>query len=159
MDSGVKSAIVTAAAAIIAASIRIVAAAVNHILTTRQKRNDELRQRKIEQYKALLAAISDLAVLGLNDETDTKYASAFNMIALTAPQSVINALLDFHDEIQVSNPNRSLQRHNELLKKLVLEIRRSLELPFRDDPNTFRYQLAGGPQGRTLPKPQNELVR
>lgn len=144
MDSGVKIAVISAAAAVISASVGVIAATVSHILNVRQKRSDELRQRKLEHYKALLSGLSDLAVFGLNDETNAKYASAFNTIALTAPQSVIVALLDFHDEIKISNPNRSIQKHDELLTKLVLEIRRSLELPFEDDPKIFRYALAGG---------------
>lgn len=150
MDAGVKVAIISAAAAVISASFGIIVVAVTHFLNVRQKRMDELRQRKLEHYKELLSAISNTAIHGLNEETGARYSSAINTIALTAPQSVIKALLEYHDEIKVTNPNRSIQRHNQLLTKLVLEIRRSLELPFQDDPETFEYRLAGGPKSRVL---------
>lgn len=103
-----------------------------------------MRQRKTEHYRELLSSISDLAVKGLNDETQARYATASNTIALIAPQQVIAALADFQGEIDISNPKRSLERHDELLTKLVLAIRHSLELPFEDDPSTFRFRLVGG---------------
>ncbi len=59
-------------------------------------------------------------------------------------RSVIKALFEFQDQIHVSNQNPSPQRHDELLSKLLLEIRRSLELPFKDDPEEFHLRLIGG---------------
>jgi hypothetical protein len=49
----------------------------------------------------------------------------------------------FHDEIKISNPNRTQEGHDERLNELVLAIRESLELPFPDDPSTFRVHLVG----------------
>jgi len=80
----------------------------------------------------------------LSDETQARYATASNTIALIAPQKVIAALDEFQQEIDISNPKRSPVRHDELLTKLVLELRRSLELPFEDDVSTFRFRLVGG---------------
>src|SRR5437660_4462260 len=137
MNGSIQVAIITAAASIIVA-------AVSFILTTRQKRSDELRQRKMEHYRELLSSISDLAVKGLSDETQARYATASNTIALIASQKVIAALDEFQQEIAISNPKRSLVRHDELLTKLVLELRRSLELPFERDVSTFRFRLVVG---------------
>jgi hypothetical protein len=136
MDKGVQIAIISAAAS-------IVVAALSFVFNTRQKRQDEIQQRKVKHYQELLSALSDLAVHGLNDDTNARYATAFNTIALIAPQRVIEALSEFQDEIKMSNQNKSHQRHDELLTKLLLEIRHSLELPFDDNPSTFRFRLIG----------------
>lgn len=95
-------------------------------------------------YTELLTSISDLAVLGLNEETQGRFARAVNTIGLTAPQEVIEALLDFTAEIQVSKLDRTQDRHDQLLNTLLLRIRKSLDLPFTDDPETFRFRLLGG---------------
>ena len=98
----------------------------------------------MERYSELLASISDLVVYELNEKTQARYSSAFNTIALTAPLAVIKALSEFQDHTHVSNKNPSRQRHDELLSKLVFEMRRSLELPFQDDLEDFHLRLIGG---------------
>jgi hypothetical protein len=145
MNTGVEVAIISAAASIIVA-------AVSWVVTARQKRADELRKLKMERYSELLASISDLVVYGLNEKTQARYSSAFNTIALTAPQTVIKALFEFQDHIHVSNQNPSPQRHDELLSKLIFEIRSSLDLPFKDDPEEFHLRLIGG-----FKEPNNRL--
>jgi hypothetical protein len=145
MNTGVEVAIISAAASIIVA-------AVSWVVTARQKRADELRKLKMERYSELLASISDLVVYELNEKTQARYSSAFNTIALTAPQPLIKALFEFQDHIHVSNKNRSHERHDELLSKLLFEMRRSLELPFQDDPEDFHLRLIGG-----LKEPNNRL--
>lgn len=130
--------------AIVSAAGSVVVAALTFWLNTIQKRRDDLRQRKVERYQELLEAISDLAVHGTDDKTNARYATAVNTIGLTAPQFVIEALLAFQDEISVANKNQSKERHDALLSRLVLEMRRSLEFPLDDNPATFRFKLVGG---------------
>jgi hypothetical protein len=130
--------------AVLGASASVVIAALTYVLTARQARLDILRQRKIERYTALLTAISDLGIQGFNPSTAERFATAANSIVLVAPQSVVEALMRFHDETRLSNPDKSLERHDQLLLELVLELRKSLDLPFRDDRVTFRYHLIGG---------------
>jgi hypothetical protein len=140
IDISVQVAIISAAASIFVASISV-------ILATRQKQAEDLRQRKLEHYKLLLSAISDLVLYESNEnawnEANNKFASAANTIAMVAPQSVITALMAFHDEVKFSNPNHSPERHDQLLIELLLKIRRSLDLPFKDDPTTFTFHLIG----------------
>jgi hypothetical protein len=130
--------------AIVSVAGSILVAALTFWLNAFQKRRDDLRQRKVERYQELLVAISDLAVRGTDEETNARYATAVNTIGLTAPQFVIEALLAFQDEISVANQRPSKERHDALLSRLVLEMRRSLELPLDDDPATFRFRLVGG---------------
>jgi len=123
-------------------------AAVTFLLNSRQTRRDELQQRKLESYTELLSALSDLAVTGLDEHTNRRYATAVNTIGLTAPQYVIEALLAFADEIRVSNRNRSPERHDQLLSALIFQMRRSLEPPFSDDVTSFGFRLVGGGPGQ-----------
>ena|SRR3972149_2817421 len=130
--------------AIISACASIVVAALSFALNKRAERKAALQQRKVTHYQELLNALSDLAVDGTDKEkANQRFANAVNTIALVAPQYVIEALMRFHDEVKFSNPNKSQEGHDRALKELLLAIRKSLELPFRDDPQTFDFHLIG----------------
>lgn len=130
--------------AVISASASVIVAAVSYVLHQRAERRTSLQQRKIIHYQDLLNALSDLAVDGTDkNKANQRFASAANTIALVAPQYVIDALMEFHDEVKFSNPNKSVEGHDRALKKLLLAIRKSLELPFKDDPQNFNFHLIG----------------
>jgi len=130
--------------AIISASASIVVAALSFALNKRAERKAALQERKLAHYQELLNALSDLAVDGINkEEANQRFAQAVNTIALVAPQHVIKALMQFHDEVKFSNPNQSHEGHDRALKTLLLAIRKSSDLPFRDDPSTFDFHLIG----------------
>jgi hypothetical protein len=134
----------TISVAIITASTSIIVAAITFILTKRAERKDVLQQRKLAHYQELLSAISDLAIDDVDKEkANLKFARSVNTIALVAPQDVISALMTFHDEIKFSNHNRTLEKHDRLLKELLLAMRKSLELPFHDNPSSFDFHLIG----------------
>jgi hypothetical protein len=133
----------TITVAIIAGAASIVVAALSFWLTKRAERRDALQQRKLEHYRELLMAISDLAVDGIDkEEANQRFARAANIIALVAPPKVITALMAFHDEVKFSNPNRSAEGHDRKLKELLVAIRWSLALPFEDEP--FDFHFIGG---------------
>lgn len=114
------------------------------VLTKIAERRDVLQQRKLSHYQELLSAISDLAIDDVDkDQANLNFSRAVNTIALVAPQEVISALMEFHSEIKHSNPNRSLEAHDQKLRTLLLKMRKSLELPFKDDPKTFNFHLIG----------------
>ena len=130
--------------AIISASASIIVAALSFALNKRAERKAALQQRKVAHYQELLNSLSDLAVDWTDKEkANQRFANAANTIALVAPQYVIETLMQFHDEVKFSNPNRSQEGHDRALKELLLAIRKSLELPFRDDPQTFDFHLIG----------------
>ena len=134
----------TVIVAIIGAAASVIVASLSFWLTKRAERRDALQQRKLEHYRELLLAISDLAVDGTNKEqANQRFARAANTIVLVAHPRVINALMAFHDEVKFSNPNRTAEGHDRKLKDLLLAIRASLELPFVDDPDTFDFHLIG----------------
>lgn len=130
--------------AIITASASIVIAALTFVMTKRAERKDVLQQRKLSHYQELLSAISDLAIDDIDkDEANLRFAKAVNTIALVAPQNVITELMNFHDEIKFSNTEKTLEKHDQKLKNLLLSMRKSLELPFKDDPKSFNFHLVG----------------
>ena len=71
---------------------------------------------------------------------------------------MIQSLFDFHEEVSLLNENRSLEGHNDKLTKLVLELRHSLELPFKDNEETFHFRLVGGHRLEGKSDCQLELV-
>lgn len=130
--------------AIITASASIVIAALTFVMTKRAERKDILQQRKLSHYQELLSAISDLAIDQVDkDEANLKFAKSVNTIALVAPQNVISELMDFHDYVKFSNPEQTADGHDKKLKNLLLAMRKSLELPFKDDPKSFNFHLVG----------------
>jgi len=137
MDHTVQVAIVTAAAS-------IVVAVVSFVLNKRAQRQDAIQDRKLAHYEKLLSAISDLAVDGTDkEEANQQFAHTVNTIALVAPQHVISALMDFHDEVRFTNPNRTNEGSQHKLRTLLLEMRKSMNLPFKDNPETFNFHLVG----------------
>jgi hypothetical protein len=121
------------------------------------QRLDQLRERKLERYQELLSAISDLADRSQDQEAARRrFAAAANTIVLVAPPEVVNAVMDFHDETCASNRERTQERHDRLLKALILRLRRSLDLPFADDETDLNFHLVGthidgGEEGRPTP--------
>lgn len=137
MDSAIFVALITTAGSILVASL-------SFYLTKRSQLEMDRQQNKVNHYKVLLSSLSDLATDGMDkDEANRKFALASNTVALVAPQSVITALMEFHDEVKFSNPNRSVNKHDELLVKLLLQIRKDIGVSGRDDNKTFNFHLIG----------------
>jgi len=130
--------------AIISASASLVVAAVTFYLTKKHELSVQWRTEKLNHYRVLLSALSDLAVDGTDkDDANRRFALAVNTIALAAPQDVISALMAFHDEVKFSNPDKSPKRHDELLKEVMLAVRRDIGLAKGDDAHQFNFHLIG----------------
>jgi hypothetical protein len=132
------------AVAIITASASIVIAALTFFLTKKHELSVQWRGEKLNHYKVLFSALSDLAVDGTNkDDANKRFALAVNTISLAAPQFVINALMAYHDEIKFSNQNKSPERHDKLLNELLMAVRSDIGLAKGDDVATFNFHLIG----------------
>jgi hypothetical protein len=130
--------------AIIGASGSILVAALTFVLTKWHQLKVEWQHEKLNHYKVLLSSLSDLAVDGTDKrEANMRFALAANTIALVAPQYVIAALMAFHDAVKYSNPNKSPEEHDRLLKELLLAIRRDIGLATKDNRETFHFHLIG----------------
>ena len=130
--------------AIITTSGSILVAALTFYLTKLHQLKVEWQHEKLNHYKVLLSSLSDLAVDGTDKrDANMRFALAANTIAVVAPQYVIAALMAFHEEVKFSNPNKSPETHDRLLKELLLAIRRDIGLATKDDPGTFNFHFIG----------------
>jgi hypothetical protein len=130
--------------AVITASGSILVAALTFYLTKRNELAVQLRNEKLNHYKVLFSALSDLAVDGTNkDDANMRFALAANTISLAAPQYVITTLMAFHDEVKFSNKEKSQSTHDKLLKELILSVRKDIGLAKNDNSETFNFHLIG----------------
>jgi hypothetical protein len=134
MDTPVTVAIISAAAA-------VVVPAVSFYLTKRKERAADWQKYKFEQYRDFLTSVSGIVGTDSTPEGNQRFAVACNALHLLASQQVLAALHDFQDEIGISNPHRSDERHDALLSRLVWEIRNDLGMPHTGDINDFRARL------------------
>jgi hypothetical protein len=136
----------SAITATIAALSSVVAAFVSYHFSRKREIEADWRNQRLTQYRELLSSLSDAAIHGINsNKAQERFANAFNTIALVAPQPDLNRLLEFHDEIRFGNPDPSRDRHDELLTRLVFEIRRDMHIRPKDDVESFRFRLIGKP--------------
>ena len=124
----------------------VILACLTYFFTKTLQAKTEWQKEKMNHYKVLLAAISDLAGDERNKEDANKrFALAVNTICLVAPQTVVTALMKFHDEIKMSNKNKTIEKHDRLLIELLLAIRKDIGVSSNDSEKTFSFHLVGGP--------------
>lgn len=136
-------------AAIISALALIVASAATIFLTKQKEREAEWRQKKLTYYEEFFGAASGIVGETSPPDTKVRFATAVNNLHLIGSHGVIVALHAFCDEIAISNPDRSKDRHDELWSRLVWEIRNDLDDPPTKKPEGFSARLwASGIPGR-----------
>jgi L-asparaginase/Glu-tRNA(Gln) amidotransferase subunit D len=131
----------TIVAALIASFGGIAVAGATYWFTKQRERDAEWRKEKLEHYKAFVLALGGTIAGESTAEGQRLFARACNNLNLVAPQAVIEALGEFRQEITVSNPSKSMARHDALLAKLFYEIRRDLRIAPSDQAETFRIGL------------------
>ncbi len=140
------------ATAIIAASGAILLAGATYWFTKKREREAELRREKLEHYKDFVASLSGIISGEATAEAQRAFARACNKLNLIAPQTVLAALQAFQQEIKVTNSGRSNERHDELMSKLLYEIRKDLGVTPADTESSFRVGLwASGVPPRAEP--------
>ncbi len=152
MSDGIIVASITAAASILGAAI-------TYMLTKRHERVAQWQNDKLNHYKVLFSALSDISVDETDKQAHRNLALAVNTIALVAPQYVIKALMALHDEAKYTNVQKSADRYDELLKSLLLAVRKDIGRAKGDEAETFVFHLMGGPIPKQLPANQKEKIR
>jgi hypothetical protein len=132
--SGVLTSAISAAAAFLIA-------VAGYLFTKQKEREAEWRKEKLAYYKEFVDSLSGTIAGETTAQGQVRFARACNNILLFAPYAVIAALDRFHDETRVSNPAKSLERHDSLLSQLFLEIRRDIGVTPNDDAASFRIHL------------------
>ena len=110
--------------------------------TKSKEREAELRKEKFEYYKKFIESINETIEGDKTPDGNLKFAKASNNLMLMAPQSVIEALNQFRDEISISNSAHStLENHDRLLSTLMYEIRKDLKISPKDKKDQLRIKL------------------
>ena len=129
------------ATAIIATAGALVLAAATYWFTKKGERDAELRKEKLEHYKEFTLSLSGIISEESTPEGQKAFSIACNKLNLVAPQSVLQALQAFQVEIKISNPNKSLEKHDELMSRLFYEMRKDLGIVPEDEEANFKIGL------------------
>jgi hypothetical protein len=127
--------------AIISAPAAVVVPAISFYLAKRKERQAEWLRYKFEIYKELVQSLSGIVGTDATAEGNRRFAAACNTLHLIASQGVLEALHSFQDETRVSNPDKSDERHDELLARLEWEIREDLRIPHNPALDQFKARL------------------
>ena len=103
-------------AVISAAAAAVVAPAISSYLTKKKERE-------------CVTALGGIVGTDSTPDGNRRFAVSCNTLHLIASKDVITALHEFQDEIRDSNPNKSRVRHDELLSRLIWDIRADLRIP------------------------------
>jgi hypothetical protein len=127
--------------AIISASAAAIVPAGIFYLTKRKERQADWQRYKFDLYKELVQSLSGIVEGDSEPDGHRRFASACNTVHLIASKGVIEALRDYQDEIRVSNADRSDRRHNELLSRLLWEIREDAGILCNPPADEFHVRL------------------
>jgi hypothetical protein len=119
----------------------VIAVALTYWTTKRREREAEWRKEKLSYYKAFIESLSGIVQGDATPEGHRLYARATNNLLLFAPQAVVEALNAFRDETRISNPSRSIAKHNKMLATLLLAIRHDVGVVPPDNAVTFNPVL------------------
>jgi hypothetical protein len=118
----------------------VIVAALGYYFTKQKDREADWRKYKYEQYKEFMVSMS--GILGMNSTADDRrrFPSACNAHYLIGSKGVIHAL----DPLLVAvadNSNLPKDKHDELLSKLLWEIRQDVGIPGTPDASEFSARL------------------
>ncbi|MGZ8961990.1 MAG: hypothetical protein ACXW1P_11190 [Methylophilaceae bacterium] len=119
----------------------LLTAVVTYWFTKKREREAEWRKEKLAYYKVFVDSLSGIVDGDSTSQGQLVFARASNNLLLFAPQSVIESLDRFRDEISVSNKNRSQEQHDKFLSSLLSEIRKDIGISPPDDMSTFTARL------------------
>lgn len=133
--------------AIISASASILVAAFTFYFTKRYQTNSEWKKEKLEHYRKLLFALSDLAIDGKDkDQANQEFSEYCNTICLVASQEVIHKLMTLHDFLKLPIEKRNADIEPKLINQLMIEIRKDIGLTKKDNIQEFNFHLIGKKQ-------------
>lgn len=134
--------------ALLTAATAITVASLTYHFGKRREREAEWRRLKLDHYKEFVSALSGAAgERAATPANQVRMSDAFNAMILVAPPGVLRALYAFHDEIRITNPSRSIQRHDETLNMLMTAIRRDVH-PTPPDDAGIAFRLLDAPGDR-----------
>jgi hypothetical protein len=115
--------------AIISAVAITVVPALTFYFTKKKEREADWQKYKFEHYREFVTALSGIVDTDSPPEGHRRFTVSTNTLQLLASKAVMDALHEFRREIAASNPNRTEEKHDRLLSKLIWEIRTDLKMP------------------------------
>ncbi|WP_139942832.1 hypothetical protein [Fulvimonas soli] len=123
------------ATALITAGGATVLAVVTYALTKKRERDADLRKERLAHYKGFVGSLSGILEGEATPSGHRAFAKACNNLNLIAPQSVIRAMQAYQHEIRLSNPSRDIELQEQLLSRLLYEMRKDLGVSPKDSAN------------------------
>ena len=136
--------------AIISAAAAIIVPAISFYLTKSKERQADWQRYKFEMYKEFIESLNGIVGTDWSPDGVKRFAAACNTLHLIASKIVIDALQEFQHETRSSNTDRDSERHDQLLSRLVWEIRNDLRMPGTLSIDQFKMRLwtSGVPTGK-----------
>jgi hypothetical protein len=128
----------------ITATAGLLASALTFFLTKAKEREVDWRAQKLEHYKAFLAALNAIVGPLALAEDRVRFANAANNISLIGSKEVLIALRAFLDVTADSRTPDDLDRHDELLTKLIIGIRKDIGIKGAPLPGDYEFRLWSG---------------
>lgn len=126
----------------IAAVSSVMVAAISFYLTKEKDREADWRKYKFDQYKEFLDSMAGGLRSSSNMDDKARFTKASNSLHLIASPGVLAALHEILDPN--FNPNRSQEKHDVMLSKLIWEIRQDIRIPGTPKASEFTARLWGG---------------
>jgi hypothetical protein len=130
----------TIVVASISASVSVVSVTLGYFFTKSAEREAEWRRQKLEHYRELMIALSGIVKEDSTADAQRRFAMACNVIGLVASQEAISNLYQYR-KIIAGWDIKAPDEHDDVLRKLILAIRRDLKITPGDEAETFAYSL------------------
>lgn len=138
----------TISASIVVAVIAAVAAlstpALSFFLTKMKEREAEWRTQKLDHYKAFMVALNAIVGPPAPTEDRVRFANAANNLFLVGSKDVLVALRAYLDTTADSRSQADLDRHDELLTKVIVAIRKDIGIKGAPLPEGYEVRLWAG---------------
>jgi hypothetical protein len=125
--------------------VGVVIAAVTYFFTKRRERETEWRKEKLRHYQEFTNSLSTIIEDKSNVEKKRSFCRASNNLMLFAPQDVLRALYDYQECSRVGYAGTQ-EEHDEMLRRLFLNIRRDIGVSPKDKEDTFSVRLWAAPR-------------
>lgn len=141
MDSTTWTAAISAGTAVVVVSL-------TNYFTKRREHEADWRKMKLDRYREYILALSGTVEERGTAEDHVRYSDAVNSLQLVAPPPVLHALDEFIAHTSFRNPDKDINRHDQLLSVLIREMRKDLQPSYHEGDKDLRFRLLGVPLPR-----------
>ena len=124
--------------ALIALFGSVLSLSISYWFSKKNERESEWKKEKLAYYKAFVESLSGSLRYHTTAEGQAHYAKATNNMLLFASPEVLKALNEFKEETRNEIP---IEKHDQLLKKLIIAMRKDIGLVKNDNLESIRIGL------------------